>query len=117
MNMNIASAGSGRQRAIAWMAVLAGPAGWFAGMSLMFWLTRPVCDSGDRVPMLIVGSLASVLIVAGYIAARLMGRNEAGTQAESLRFLVNLATWGNPIFLLVTALTLVPLRLLSPCGV
>jgi hypothetical protein len=115
--VNVASAGSGTQRAIAWMAVLAGPVGWFAALSLMFWLTRPACESGDRVPMLVVGSFASALIVAGYIAARLIARQEAGTQAESLRFLANLAIWGNPVFLLVTALTLVPVQLLSPCGV
>ena len=115
--MSAASAGSGGQRAIAWMAVLAGPVGWFAGMSLMFWLTRPACESGDRVPMLLVGGFASVLIVAGYFAARVIARKESRTQAETLRFLANLAIWGNPVFLLVTALTLVPVRLLSPCGV
>lgn len=102
---------------LVWAVVLVGPLAWSASFALLFWLTRAVCESGDRVPMGAVGGTGLALVAAGtFLAARIV-RDEAVAEDESLGFLARLAAWGNGIFLLVIALCSVPIFLLSPCGV
>jgi hypothetical protein len=105
------------RRTLIWAALLAGPIGWFVSLEVLFYLTRPVCESGDRTSMAIVSATAASLAAIGFVAAvGVRKRNAAGMEA-ALTFLAHLSLWGNPIFLLVILLSAIPVFLLSPCGV
>jgi len=108
---------TGRYMGLIWLVALAGPIAWFAGFFAMFWLTRPACESGSRVSMGWVGAVAAILAAAALLLAGRFVRRAPVAEAPSLRFLSDLARWWNAIFLLVIALSLVPVFLLSPCGV
>jgi hypothetical protein len=115
--MAVARTGNGRLMALVWAVVLVGPVAWSVSFGLMFWLTKAVCESGDRLPMGTVGVAGAALVTAGLFFAARIVREEAVAEVKSLRFLADLATWGNAFFLLVLVLAAVPILLLSPCGV
>jgi hypothetical protein len=115
--MAVARTGNGRLIALIWAVVLVGPVAWSVSAGLMFWLTQAVCESGYRLPMGTVGVVGIALVSAGLVFAAHVVREEAVEEVKSLRFLADLATWGNAFFLLVLAVAAVPILLLSPCGV
>jgi len=102
---------------LVWAVVLAGPVAWAAGLLALFWLTRPVCEGWSRTPMGWVGFACAVTAAIGLVLAARFGRRRHVADVPSLRFLADIAIWGNAIFLLVIVLSSAPILFLSPCGV
>jgi hypothetical protein len=106
-----------RHLILVWTVVLVGPLVWSVSFGVLFWLTKAVCESGNRMSMGAVAGAGLALVTAGtFLAARIVS-NEVVAEDESLSFLAKLAAWGNGIFLLVIGLSTVPIFWLSPCGV
>jgi hypothetical protein len=99
-----------------WIVLLLGPLAWSASLGLMYWLAHPVCQGKPRLIIFTAGGVCGALA----LAAGLLARRElnAATDAPAyVSFLLRMAMGCSAIFVLVIALSLVPVGLLSPCGI
>jgi hypothetical protein len=105
-----------RSLTLLWTTVLAGPIAWSLSLAIMFWTTRSVCHGGSRNSLLTVGIICALLSIAGGILAA-RGFKQPLARFEFSHFMLGLAVGASAVFALVIVLSLVPIFLLSPCGV